>query len=120
MNIQLIPQLENLKPGSRIVSHVFDMKGVQPDRIVKMTSQEDGLERPLISGLRRSSLKKANREQCGVNKQWRRCRLPHYGLLVSQHNLPRWRIYDHRVQHHLHALHPLLHQLSKRLILPES
>ncbi len=31
LNVRLIPQLETLKPGSRIVSHDFDMKGVQPD-----------------------------------------------------------------------------------------
>jgi uncharacterized protein (TIGR03000 family) len=32
LNVKLIPQLEKLKPGSRIVSHDFDMKGVKPDR----------------------------------------------------------------------------------------
>lgn len=42
LNVKLIPQLEKLKPGSRIVSHDFDMKGVEPDRMVHMTSQEDG------------------------------------------------------------------------------
>ena len=34
LNVKLIPQLEKLKPGSRIVSHNFDMKGVKPDRVV--------------------------------------------------------------------------------------
>jgi len=38
LNVKLIPQLEKLKPGSRIVSHDFDMKGVTPDKIVKLTS----------------------------------------------------------------------------------
>jgi SAM-dependent methyltransferase len=42
LNVKLIPQLEKLKPGSRIVSHSFDMEGVVPDREVDMTSQEDG------------------------------------------------------------------------------
>jgi SAM-dependent methyltransferase len=42
LNVKLIPQLEKLKPGSRIVSHDFDMEGVLPDREVTMTSQEDG------------------------------------------------------------------------------
>jgi SAM-dependent methyltransferase len=42
LNVKLIPQLERLKPGSRIVSHDFDMEGVKPDREVTMTSQEDG------------------------------------------------------------------------------
>ena len=31
LNVKLIPQLEKLKPGSRIVSHDFDMEGIQPD-----------------------------------------------------------------------------------------
>lgn len=31
LNVRLIPQLETLKPGSRIVSHDFDMEGVEPD-----------------------------------------------------------------------------------------
>lgn len=29
LNVRLIPQLEKLKPGARIVSHDFDMEGVQ-------------------------------------------------------------------------------------------
>jgi SAM-dependent methyltransferase len=31
LNVKLIPQLEKLRPGSRIVSHDFDMEGVIPD-----------------------------------------------------------------------------------------
>ena len=38
LNVKLIPQLEKLKPGSRIVSHDFDMRGVKPDKVVKMTT----------------------------------------------------------------------------------
>jgi SAM-dependent methyltransferase len=30
LNVQLIPQLEKLKPGSRIVSHDFNMEGIKP------------------------------------------------------------------------------------------
>jgi SAM-dependent methyltransferase len=33
LNVRLIPQLEKLKPGSRIVSHAFDMRGVKPDLV---------------------------------------------------------------------------------------
>lgn len=44
LNVRLIPQLEQLKPGSRIVSHDFDMQGVEPDRVVEMVSKEDGVE----------------------------------------------------------------------------
>ena len=43
LNVRLIPQLDKLKPGSRIVSHDFSMKGVQPDKTVTMTSKEDGV-----------------------------------------------------------------------------
>ena len=32
LNVRLIPQLEKLAPGSRIVSHDFDMEGVEPDQ----------------------------------------------------------------------------------------
>ena len=38
LNVKLIPQLEKLKPGSRIVSHDFDMRGVKPDQVVEVTS----------------------------------------------------------------------------------
>jgi len=41
LNVRLIPQLEKLKPGSRIVSHDFNMRGVKPDRVVRMWSQGD-------------------------------------------------------------------------------
>lgn len=33
LNVRLIPQLKELKPGSRIVSHDFDMRGVEPDLV---------------------------------------------------------------------------------------
>jgi len=38
LNVKLIPQLERLKPGCRIVSHDFDMRGVVPDKVL----DEDG------------------------------------------------------------------------------
>ncbi len=44
LNVRLIPQLEKLKPGSRIVSHDFDMEGVKPDKIIHLTSNEDNVE----------------------------------------------------------------------------
>jgi SAM-dependent methyltransferase len=43
LNVRLIPQLEKLKPGSRIVSHDFDMEGVQPD-VVAAVHPKDGRE----------------------------------------------------------------------------
>jgi len=41
LNVKLIPQLEKLKPGSRIVSHDFDMRGVKPDQVVKINSDNE-------------------------------------------------------------------------------
>jgi SAM-dependent methyltransferase len=41
LNVKLIPQLKKLKPGSRIVSHDFRMKGVKPDMMVRL-SGDDG------------------------------------------------------------------------------
>ena len=41
LNVELIPQLEKLKPGSRIVSHDFGMEGVQPDKVITVNSNED-------------------------------------------------------------------------------
>jgi SAM-dependent methyltransferase len=46
LNVKLIPQLEKLKPGSRIVSHDFDMRGVKPDKMVRVPCK-DGGERPI-------------------------------------------------------------------------
>jgi tRNA G10 N-methylase Trm11 len=42
LNVKLIPQLDKLKPGSRIVSHDFGMRGVKPDKVVKLNTNEDG------------------------------------------------------------------------------
>jgi tRNA/tmRNA/rRNA uracil-C5-methylase (TrmA/RlmC/RlmD family) len=41
LNVELIPQLEKLKPGSRIVSHDFGMEGVQPDKVITVNSNEN-------------------------------------------------------------------------------
>jgi SAM-dependent methyltransferase len=36
LNVKLMPQLEKMKPGSRIVSHEHDMNGARPDRVIKV------------------------------------------------------------------------------------
>jgi predicted RNA methylase len=36
LNVRLMPQLARLKPGSRIVSHDFDMKGAKPVQVHQM------------------------------------------------------------------------------------
>jgi outer membrane protein assembly factor BamB len=41
---KLIPQLERLPPGARIVSHQFEIPGIKADRTVRVTSDEDGAE----------------------------------------------------------------------------
>jgi tRNA G37 N-methylase Trm5 len=33
LNVKLLPQLEKLKPGVRIVSHAFDMRNIKPKRV---------------------------------------------------------------------------------------
>ena len=46
LNVKLIPQLEKLKPGCRIVSHDFDMRGVKPKKVERITTKDDnGTER---------------------------------------------------------------------------
>ena len=41
LNVKLIPQLDKCKSGTRIVSHDFDMRGVTPEKVVDVTT-EDG------------------------------------------------------------------------------
>ncbi|HRS11877.1 MAG TPA: hypothetical protein P5068_12380 [Sedimentisphaerales bacterium] len=40
LNVRLIPQLDRLPPGVRIVSHNFDMAGVKPDQVVTVEDAE--------------------------------------------------------------------------------
>jgi tRNA G37 N-methylase Trm5 len=35
LNVKLMPQLKKMKPGSRIVSHDFDMRGAKPEKRVE-------------------------------------------------------------------------------------
>ena len=48
LNVKLIPQLDRLEPGSRIVSHEFGMEGVKPDKVVKLQSKEDNVEHTIF------------------------------------------------------------------------
>jgi SAM-dependent methyltransferase len=41
LNVRLMPQLEKLKPGARIVSHQFSMKGARPAKVIEVPSEED-------------------------------------------------------------------------------
>ena len=44
LNVKLIPQLEKLKPGSRIVSHDFAMRGVTPDEVVNIEGDDSSID----------------------------------------------------------------------------
>lgn len=41
LNKRLVPQFEKMKPGSRIVSHAYDMPGIKPDKTITVKSRED-------------------------------------------------------------------------------
>lgn len=47
LNVRLIPQFKHLRPGSRIVSHLFPMKGIKPRKVVTVRSKDDGQEHKL-------------------------------------------------------------------------
>ena len=47
MNQKLLPQLEKLKSGSRLVCHNYDLEGIEPDETVDMISNEDNAEHHL-------------------------------------------------------------------------
>ncbi|MEJ2704015.1 MAG: methyltransferase domain-containing protein [Sedimentisphaerales bacterium] len=59
LNVKLIPQLEKLKPGSRIVSHDFDMRGVKPDKVVEVSVNDQYYDQHTIY-LWTTPLKKEN------------------------------------------------------------
>ena len=48
MNQKLLPQLEKLKPGSRLVCHNYDLDGFVPDKTVDMISNEDNASHELF------------------------------------------------------------------------
>lgn len=43
LNVRLIPQLTALRPGSRVVSHSFDIKGMKPNRVLKVNTAKRGV-----------------------------------------------------------------------------
>jgi protein-L-isoaspartate O-methyltransferase len=44
VNVQLRPQFDQLRPGTRIVSHMFSMPGARPTKRIEVRSAETGLE----------------------------------------------------------------------------
>jgi hypothetical protein len=47
MSRKLIPKLDKLKPGARIVCHCFAIPGIVPDKVIKITSENDDIERSI-------------------------------------------------------------------------
>lgn len=43
LNVKLLPQLQTLKPGARVVSHLHGIAGVPPEKTVRFRSREDGV-----------------------------------------------------------------------------
>ena len=42
LNVKLVPQLNKLKKGTRIVSQAFDMRGYKPDKEINVKTTDDG------------------------------------------------------------------------------
>jgi hypothetical protein len=61
LDVKLIPQLQKLKPGSRIVSHSFAMGEIRPDKVITMVSKEDQSEHTIYLWI--TALKKETDEQ---------------------------------------------------------
>jgi SAM-dependent methyltransferase len=43
LNVRLLPQLERMKPGSRIVSHDFDIAGIVPKEVLRLGTDAKGV-----------------------------------------------------------------------------
>lgn len=44
---KLVPQLNQMKPGSRVVSHQFEIPGVKADQVLELKSDETGAKHTL-------------------------------------------------------------------------
>ncbi len=44
MNAKLIPQMQKMAPGSRVLAHEFDIPGIQPDQELTWVSKQDDSE----------------------------------------------------------------------------
>jgi len=61
LNVRLIPQIDEMEPGSRIVSHSFDMAGVIPDSETTVYHRDGSVSRVYMwtTPLRKEPLRKA-------------------------------------------------------------
>ncbi|GAB4145890.1 MAG: hypothetical protein Tsb009_18230 [Planctomycetaceae bacterium] len=44
LNLRLVPQLNKMKPGSRVVTHEYGIEGYEPDMKIEFKSREDAAE----------------------------------------------------------------------------
>jgi hypothetical protein len=44
MNKKLVPQLQKMKDGTRIVAHDYSFGGYKPDKEITVNSKQDGVE----------------------------------------------------------------------------
>lgn len=44
MNKKLVPQLQKMKPGTRIVAHDYSIEGYPPEKTITMKSKQDAVE----------------------------------------------------------------------------
>lgn len=47
INTKLLPQFEKIKPGSRLVFHDYDIEGIEADKTIRVTSNEDNASHTL-------------------------------------------------------------------------
>ena len=90
---KLVPQLEKLKPGSRIVSHHFTIPGKEPDEVISIESKEDGEKHTVY--LWRTPLKSAP----AASTRTEIARRSEYNWISTKHALP--------VQHYYISPDPL-------------
>jgi SAM-dependent methyltransferase len=69
LNVRLIPQLEKLAPGSRIVSHAFDMRGVKPDKEIRYESADSNYPRTIYLWTTPLKKEKGEKEKEGKDEK---------------------------------------------------
>jgi len=47
-NTRLVPQLDEMQPGSRVISHLFGIEGIAPDRTIAVRSKYDRHQHKLL------------------------------------------------------------------------
>ncbi len=47
LNVKLMPKLAKLKPGTRIISYQFDMRGAKPVEIIQLKDKDNGWSRTI-------------------------------------------------------------------------